>query len=913
MRKTLFLIAIVLFSFLLVSCKPKVDPAEATLEAAYDSLSALINDPSNVTGSFSVPTTLVGGVSATWTSSNPGVMTIGASSGGFAAVTVNRPLMGQPDVVVTLSVELSIQSELDESKTLTMNWDIDLTIKANTVEVIVVENIADVLAITDPAYDGTYQVTLNNLTIFAKGMDASFAYDGTGVIMVYGGAQETLEVGKVYNFDATIDWYYGIWELTPWTAVVQPSATPQMPTKEVITSVETKIDALIDDEEHLYSGGDAADGNFEAIYASVTGVVYMIPGDTGNYNTYLVDTEYDTTKEWVSGSAGTPARGFMFYYNTLDFSTIRLYSGVEVTIDIVLYTYRSNNQAFAIYYVGGPDGVVANLTDAKKLDIDVKAIEVPAGFTESTTFTFPTVGAFFDSEIVWTTSNKYLIDVETGKVTIPTTGSVEVTLTATVTFGALPPVVKTFVVKVGQFPITNIADLYDSAAYPVGTTVRIQGIYTGGHSSFYFIQDETGGVGLWPVSSPSEIRTTMGAWTFGIKVDIIGTIKGTARGYLEIEITKLRDTNILDSTPALPEAVDIDEVTPFTLAGLKDHWSERVNLTGMVITSVTKSSFGTFTFMFVNPITGAQLDGVFDNRSNQYAAALDALDALKVGDVVDIKGGILAANAGNPRLQFHYSGQIVASAVTYTELQLAEGAKNKLTGLPTADQEVTANLTLPTTGMFGATVAWTSTNPAVIAVDGTVTRPAAGQPDISVTLGYTVTVGTASTVEVTVTVVVLALSATPMTYTETFETNIGTSYTNGSFTGVNDVVWTYVHARNVDTFGIDGTGILLRRADEPSSLEATFSEGISSFSFQYRKAYTGTTARTYEVHIIQGETTVIHTIPSFGGGIAGDDTIFTFSLTGLNLKGNVTIKIVAVGANGNQQAVFDNFIWTTNP
>ena len=47
------------------------------------------------------------------------------------------------------------------------------------------------------------------------------------------------------------------------------------------------------------------------------------------------------------------------------------------------------------------------------------------------------------------------------------------------------------------------------------------------------------------------------------------------------------------------------------------------------------------------------------------------------------------------------------------------------------------------------------------------------------------------------------------------------SYSDGTFTDTNGLVWTYVHARNGDSnygFGESQDGIMLRRADEPLSL-----------------------------------------------------------------------------------------------
>lgn len=54
---------------------------------------------------------------------------------------------------------------------------------------------------------------------------------------------------------------------------------------------------------------------------------------------------------------------------------------------------------------------------------------------------------------------------------------------------------------------------------------------------------------------------------------------------------------------------------------------------------------------------------------------------------------------------------------------------------------VTGDLALPTEGTGATTITWTSSSPAVIAVDGTVTRPATGEPDAPVVLTATITSG----------------------------------------------------------------------------------------------------------------------------------------------------------------------------
>ena len=51
--------------------------------------------------------------------------------------------------------------------------------------------------------------------------------------------------------------------------------------------------------------------------------------------------------------------------------------------------------------------------------------------------------------------------------------------------------------------------------------------------------------------------------------------------------------------------------------------------------------------------------------------------------------------------------------------------------------DLRGSLTLPTTGTNGSTISWVSSNPAVVANDGVVNRPAHGAGDITVTLTAT--------------------------------------------------------------------------------------------------------------------------------------------------------------------------------
>lgn len=210
-------------------------------------------------------------------------------------------------------------------------------------------------------------------------------------------------------------------------------------------------------------------------------------------------------------------------------------------------------------------------------------------------------------------------------------------------------------------------------------------------------------------------------------------------------------------------------------------------------------------------------------------------------------------------------------------------------------------------------VDWSSSDETVIdSSSGVTTRPAAGEPNATITMIATINDGNGFLDSIEFDIIVLAetdIDDEPSwDATQFFENEeLPGGYGNGTYEGVVD--FDYVHARDDAGFDIDGGGLLLRRSDEPSSITFTLEDGLDALYFEYRKAYTGGATRTYEVHITHDGGTDIYAIPAFGSGTGRDDTIHEFLLTDLVLEGFVTITIKAVGSTGNQQAVFNNISW----
>jgi len=697
-----------------------IDGAIAKIDAALDGLAALITDPSNITVGFQVPTNLANGVTAVWSSSEPGVLSFGEPSGGFANVIVNRPALGSGDATLTISAVLSLQSELSAT-ILTRNFSLEVTVKENPVAEVVIENVADILALVDPALDNTLNVSLENLTVIARSVGEAWVYDGTGVIQIYG-APTAMEVGKVYSVAGVIDWYYGIWEIKNVTATEQTEATPQFPVKEVIDSVDEKIAALEAAEQHLPAIGNVADGNMEAIHASVTGKVHVIPGDSSNYNTYLLDDTNTTGLTLGTGPTGTdpenPANGFMFYYGTNDFALIKSYDGIVITIDVVIYTYRSNNHAFAIYYVGGPEGIVAVLTDAQKQTIDANALAQPTSVTEATTLEVPTEG-INGSTIAWASSNEAVINSTTGVVTIPEAG-VMVTLTATVSITGLTDIVKTFNIVVGPLTNTDMATFLTKADNDVLYS-EAEVLWAKTDKKAFVVGDSTGYGYIF--NSVALDIVVGGFYGFNYTVDIYSGL---------YEMTKV--------TVLAPKGTD-PNLTPTAVP-----WTA---------TEASAISATAWSPSYVSMELVGYADGSY---TNAFLADYVPKYVQTNGATADLQGKKFTATGwiiGNSSSKLTIQGTSYTGAVDATDAEKL-AASVGLFKAPAANDAVTADLTLPSTVKFG-TIAWTSSNTDVISNAGVVTRPASGEADVSLTMSYVITVGAVSSDPVAINYTVKAM------------------------------------------------------------------------------------------------------------------------------------------------------------
>lgn len=141
------------------------------------------------------------------------------------------------------------------------------------------------------------------------------------------------------------------------------------------------------------------------------------------------------------------------------------------------------------------------------------------------------------------------------------------------------------------------------------------------------------------------------------------------------------------------------------------------------------------------------------------------------------------------------------------------------------------------------------------------------------------------------------------------QTVLTSTYADGTFAGqTSGVTVAYTHSRDEGDYAITGKGLMLRRADEPSSVEFTIPNGVGTFSFKYRKAFTGGSARILSIQVDGVE---VATTTAIGATSGADTTVYDFSKA-INKAGSVKIKITypAGTTAGNKQVTIDDVSWT---
>lgn len=191
---------------------------------------------------------------------------------------------------------------------------------------------------------------------------------------------------------------------------------------------------------------------------------------------------------------------------------------------------------------------------------------------------------------------------------------------------------------------------------------------------------------------------------------------------------------------------------------------------------------------------------------------------------------------------------------------------------------VTENLTLPTTGSYATTISWQSSNPSVVAANGTVNRPASGQPNAQVTLTATVSKYFVSK-NISFNVTVLS----QLSDTQSVSIDSEQLVLNGNLQNLrsnislplNGKEGSQIHWTSGDQTFLSNTGVILKRnpkgeGNKKVTLTATITKG------------TATSTKNFDIYIAEDEGYSAYLFAYFtGNNIAQEAIRFALSDDGL--------------------------------
>jgi hypothetical protein len=590
----------------------------------------------------------------------------------------------------------------------------------------------------------------------------------------------------------------------------------------------------------------------------------------------IVEVVGTFTDLFIEDAAGNRVQ---IHYNSHDYE-IDDFVGQIVTADMLIYTWDY------IWFngVAADVTVVTAFTEAEEAAAVAAAVKAGLGDIDNvaTDLVLPATFADPAATITWASDTEATIATD-GTVVQTFGANVTVTLTATVTVGATT-ITKDIVVTVLDADMGTPLSVTDGLLEADGETVLITGIVSGfNYKGEPFIQDADGTAIFLDDAEDFDDTVAIG--------DLI-VVRGELNTYTGYNNSQTNDNNqreledtVLVETTSTGNAVHIfTDVTPATL--------------GVLATVGTYSSQ-----RFTMDLTVAELDNYgYTNFTGDGTTFLKMytsshpyfLDLYEVGDVITMTFNVYTVNYADITLE----GVILPDLTDAQKMIISEAQLD-------VDLELKADVVLPTTNDYGATITWATSDAAVITDAGVIARPAIGQPDGTATLTATIVVGSETAVTKDFAITVKALQPELNGGTETF-TNLGlsgTSYGEGSFVGDQSVDWAYTESRG--DFTLTGQAIMLDKDGDGASLSASITGGIGTLSIDFYDAYSGAAQVTVVINEgLASEVTYTSVSIDFDNGDATQ--VETFTVSDINITGEFTITIYSAGS----QMVIDNLTWT---
>ena len=365
------------------------------------------------------------------------------------------------------------------------------------------------------------------------------------------------------------------------------------------------------------------------------------------------------------------------------------------------------NSAPYLYFTDTTMITEGTLTDESAVAATKAAltVDVDQPIVEDATLTL--ADAYLGTAITWTSDNTAVI-TDAGVVTVPADMmQVKVTLTATITLGTVTDT-KTFEILVGDI-ITILA----AQALEDDEELKVKGVVIAAeYDRTYFIQDATGGIAIY--TSDETFQATFES-NLGKEVVVTG-LRDTYSGLRQIAPTAVEAL----TTGTLPAAANLDAIAIDDEAMLP-YQGMLVEFTDLLVVDVYFGSSSS-TIDFVRALTGEEISMRYDADGVLTTEAAAALNGIQIGDVLSVQT-VLSWFWGP---QMYYTSSTVLTVGALSDAEIVAADSRDLS--QEAGYTEAATITFPTTGDLGSSIAWTSSDAALIdPATGAVTMPAEGQ------------------------------------------------------------------------------------------------------------------------------------------------------------------------------------------
>ena len=523
------------------------------------------------------------------------------------------------------------------------------------VTTVTLSTVAEILA----AADGDSYVKGNVYYLTKNGF---YLEDATGKLFIYTYSIPTVEIGDEVVATGEYTAYHG-------------SAQLQYPTVSSALTVDNDVDqtslgAFVPDTTVLAAGESY----------TLTGILRYGPVEVDGYsNLYLEDT------------AGDPYA--MFYYKSDGDSYYMLKDlvGTNVTFDAVYY----NMDAIEMFVFFGDDTVVTlnGLSDAATVVAALTVLYIPSTVTSDTTLDLP--ATLFGVALTYVSSDITHI-TDAGLVTTTADMQFSVTITVTANFGTVVDETEDFVVQVGDLPVSDVSDIYDTTLYSNGDMIKVQGILTMQTKyNAFWLQDDTAGINLY-AAYDDDLQDLLAGIEIGSEIEVVAEI-ASFNGLFELTNFTVK---VINDEPALPTPADINNVD-FTDAALLEYQGQLVSFDLFVLeAAITASSGSSFNFTLVSILDNSVSIGVrVESSASGYDALYAELVTYTTASVISVNGGVIGWYNGY-QLGLSEASQ-VDSATEYDVLLLDLEAAFE--GETVFGIEEGSTIEVPLTGEYGTT------------------------------------------------------------------------------------------------------------------------------------------------------------------------------------------------------------------